>query len=303
MSTIKETLFSIPPQWQLTPVKNKAAYFSAWAKKGIDRNIIAEELDDSATGFGLLTGELSGGIMAIDCDGQQPHTLFKKLLDGEIPQTVAFTSGKDGRAQYLFQVAPIHWTDIKTRKQNTEDGMLEFRWGGCQSVLPPSVHPETRLYKWIDSPADTKIAVMPDNILKYLKPDILAPPSNYRKEVFRSTGSENIPLERCLSRSHRAALEYGVAEGGRHTMAVSLSRDLIGAARRLSDLGITYVGEPETMLWDFCSRCSPPLPDRERQQIWRSAKSGSFAPSINNDTAFQNCIDSWTRQNQSLVSI
>ena len=303
MPTIKETLFSLPDQWRLTPVKSKAAYFPAWTKNGINRNIIAEELDHSATGFGLITGELSGGIMAIDCDGHQPHTLFRTLLGDSIPITVAFTSGKDGRAQYLFQVTPIHWSDVRTRKQDTKDGMLEFRWSGCQSVLPPSLHPETGSYQWINSPTDFQVAMMPDSIIKYLKPDILAPPSNYRKEVSRSTGSENIPIERCLSRSHRAALEYGVAEGGRHTMAVSLSRDLIGTARRLSDLGIAYVGDPETMLLDYCSRCSPPLPDRERQQIWRSAKSGSFAPSINNDVAFQNCINSWMRQNQSLLLI
>lgn len=301
---LKETLFSLPSDWQLTPVREKVAYFWRWEKAGIDRNLIAAELDRSATGFGLLTGELSGGIIAIDCDGHLPHSLFREMLEGEIPHTIAFTSGKDGRAQYLFSVPEVSWSETRTRKRKAGkeqgDGMLEFRWNGCQSVLPPSVHPETGHYTWVNSPENAKIEILPPKILQYLKPEPIQA-STYISRPLHLTDGVSIPLERCLSRAHRAALDSGVMEGERHDMAVSLSRDLVGVAGKLTSLGVSYHGDPESMLWDFCSRCSPPLPDRERQQIWRWVKSRTSAPSIDNEEAFNNCIKAWIRESQQLA--
>jgi hypothetical protein len=38
---------------------------------------------------------------------------------------------------------------------------LELRWDGCQSVLPPSVHPMTGHYRWRRSPTEVAIAPAP----------------------------------------------------------------------------------------------------------------------------------------------
>jgi Bifunctional DNA primase/polymerase, N-terminal len=299
---LKETLFTLPSGWQLTPVREKVAYFWRWEKAGIDRNLIAAELDLSATGFGLLTGELSGGIIAIDCDGQLPHSLFRKMLKSDIPHTIAFTSGKEGRAQYLFSVPEQHWRTIRTRKRKAGkaagDGMLEFRWNGCQSVLPPSVHPDTGRYLWINSPEDTRMIPLPEGIIEYLKPEPIEL-SPHTTRIFPIVEG-SIPLERCLSRSHREVISCGVSEGGRHDMAVSLVRDLIGSANKLNSLGIIYDGDPQSLLWDFCARCSPPMPIKERDKIWLSHRSRAWAPSINDDRSFVRRIDYWRWENRAL---
>jgi Bifunctional DNA primase/polymerase, N-terminal/AAA domain/Primase C terminal 1 (PriCT-1) len=161
-------LSSLPPQWQLTPVgSNKAPYRKAWQSETLERSAIATEIkSDRAKGYGLLTGTKCGGILAIDADGEAAHELLAR--HGELPPTVAFTSGKPGRCQYLFRVEQEYWDIIKTTKLNTgvkgddgKDQLLELRWDGCQSVLPPSVHPQTGRYQWVNSPDSVEIAECP----------------------------------------------------------------------------------------------------------------------------------------------
>jgi Bifunctional DNA primase/polymerase, N-terminal len=292
---LKETLFSLPDHWQLTPVIGKFPCFKRWEQAGIDRNLIATELEYSATGFGLLTGVISGGIIAIDCDGPTAHNLFKEMLCGEIPHTIAFTSGRSGRAQYLFSVPELFWNEVRTRKVKADQGqMLEFRWNGCQSVLPPSKHPETGKYQWINQPSETIIEILPDKIVQFLGPKPVESSTYSRIVLPRISSSDRIPLENCLSRSHREALN-GVSEGSRHDTAVSLIRDLLGSANKLNYLGINHDGDPQQMLWDFASRCTPPMPAREVERIWRWHQNGNWAPSINNEESFSNCIRAWDR--------
>jgi hypothetical protein len=99
-------LKEISIDWALTPVNgNKIPYTTKWHETPVSRDSIAININNSkAQGFGIITGELSGGIMAIDCDGHIPHALFKEILGGDIPHTITFTSGKIERAQYIFTV-------------------------------------------------------------------------------------------------------------------------------------------------------------------------------------------------------
>jgi Protein of unknown function (DUF3987)/Bifunctional DNA primase/polymerase, N-terminal len=300
MSILIDALLQLPTAWALTPVRgNKAAYLPNWQNHPASRADIARDIKaGKAKGFGILTGMLSAGILAIDCDGHQPHALLIEILGGEIPHTVAFTSGKEGRAQYLFTVPPADWDRIKTQKAgNANDGgMLEFRWDGCQSVLPPSAHPETKMYKWVNSPTTTEIAPIPEKVLDYLIVKPSSPPPNKPKPTHTQLelNIPPIPLERCLSKLHRDALS-GVSDGNRHDTGVSLAKDLIGTAAKLDQLGESYNGDPRSFFDDYCARCSPPLPDKEGESIWKSIK-GVPSPSINDDTAFKNCIDKWKRE-------
>jgi Protein of unknown function (DUF3987)/Bifunctional DNA primase/polymerase, N-terminal len=300
MSNLIDALLQLPTAWALTPVRgNKAAYLPNWQNHPASRADIARDIKaGKAKGFGILTGMLSAGILAIDCDGHQPHALLIEILGGEIPHTVAFTSGKEGRAQYLFTVPPADWDRIKTQKAGSanDGGMLEFRWDGCQSVLPPSAHPETQMYKWVNSPTTTEIAPIPDKVLDYLIVKPSSPPPNKPKPTHTQLelNIPPIPLERCLSKLHRDALS-GVSDGNRHDTGVSLAKDLIGTAAKLDRLGESYNGDPRSFFDDYCARCSPPLPDKEGESIWKSIK-GIPSPSINDDTAFKNCIDKWKRE-------
>ena len=293
-------LHALPRDWSLTPVSQKKAYFAGWQQTGLSRESIEEEIiTGRADGFGILTGQLSGGLIAIDCDGSEPHARFREILGDDIPETVSFASGRDGRAQYLFSVPQEHWANVSTKKEGDANngGQLEWRWSGCYSVLPPSAHPETDGYQWVKSPDECSIAPLPDKALKYL----LNPNQPRVKPIAKPAPKKAdnvppIPLERCLSNAHRQALENGVGEGGRSNTAISLARDLLGCTAWLDDLKEPYSGDAQSLYIEYCDRCSPPINDRERDATWRSANKYSPEPSINDPEAFQNCIDRWKRE-------
>ncbi|MCU0536416.1 MAG: DUF3987 domain-containing protein [Hydrococcus sp. Prado102] len=135
-------------------------------------------------GFGLLTGRpitVDGVIyylMAIDQDGASAAGKILELSGNEpLPKTVAFTSGRVGRCQYLFLVPEEYKNAIRTKKVKTgiqgDDGsseQLEFRWTNLQSVLPPSVHPTTGQYRWVTGCAidEIEIAIAPNWVIEQM---------------------------------------------------------------------------------------------------------------------------------------
>ena len=171
-----EELNNLPQSWALTPVRgDKRPYRTAWNTEiPLERNNLIAEINAGAKGYGIRTGCISEGILAIDADGYAAEELLQKISQGDLPETVTFTSGKPGRCQRLFVVPPEYWDKIKTLKLNAGslDGgkkqLLEFRWDNCQSVLPPSEHPETGKYFWIRSPENTAVAQCPQRLIEFL---------------------------------------------------------------------------------------------------------------------------------------
>ncbi len=311
-SEIKRDLIAeldvIPLNWGLTLVNGeKRPYRATWQVEPISRNAIKAAINDGDSvskngttytvqpfGYGLLTGRLSSGIIAIDADGHAAHDKLKQL--GGIPETVSFTSGKDGRCQYLARVPKQYWDAISTKKINTgvkgEDGkdqLLEFRWDGCQSVLPPSVHPETGAYHWVNSPQNIDIAECPEWLIELL----LKEPSPKAPTI--PLESAAVPLIHCLARDNRDAIKYGVGEGGRNDTGARLARDLIGAAARLPQLGYAFSGDPRGLFDEFCANCTPPIDNSECETIWKSAEKSSPSPCLDDDK-IKNCVEAWMRK-------
>jgi hypothetical protein len=116
--------------------------------------------------------------MAIDQDGASAAGKILELSGGEpLPPTVAFTSGRPGRCQYLFLVPQEYKNAIRTKKVKTgaiaDDGkpeQVEFRWTNLQSVLPPSVHPTTGQYRWVEGCAidEIEIALAPNWVIEQM---------------------------------------------------------------------------------------------------------------------------------------
>ncbi|MEY3300537.1 MAG: hypothetical protein RLZZ597_3797, partial [Cyanobacteriota bacterium] len=104
--------------------------------------------------------------------------------------------------------------------------------------------------------------------------------------------SETVPLEVGLSKSNRALLESGISEGGRNSSGAALARDLIGTAAHLQGLGQPFSGDPRWLFEAYCDRCSPPLPDKERESIWKSAESDNPGPALAPDQ-IEGCVKGW----------
>jgi hypothetical protein len=162
-----------PKEWNLMGVKGKDAFKKGWntePKRQVDA--IADVLTyRSATGMGVVTGSLSGGLVAIDLDGWVADAAYKKVAGEEYEpygeeKTMSWTSGKEGRRQLLYRV-PEHlmplfaeittltatwngkfFNDVKKTQHSIEEGKLGedfvIRYNKSMSVLPGSIHPDTK---------------------------------------------------------------------------------------------------------------------------------------------------------------
>ncbi|CAD5983915.1 hypothetical protein NO365_04358 (plasmid) [Planktothrix agardhii] len=291
-----EALNKLPDNLALTPVSNKAPKIKNW-QKGVDREIIIKEIESGrANGFGLITGILSGHILAIDCDGPTAHGLAEK--SGGLPYTVSFTSGKKGRAQYLYLIPELYRETLKdfTRKvleTGTKGEQLELRYNSMQSVLPPSVHPETGGYNWTNSFEEIAIAECPIWVIE----QILDEKPEQPKLDFTQTSKqfEAIPLIKCLSREHRDWVASGTSQGGRNSNGAELARDVIGTELQLQYLGISYSDSARALFDDYCDRCNPSINNKERETIWNSAIKDNPTPCLSDDK-LENCYKAWTRK-------
>lgn len=197
--TASEFLLTLPPGWIVEPVCGKKAYREGWTKTDLDPLLCLEELESGrATGLGLKLGK---GFLAIDIDGPSAAKLLEKLAGendlSDFTKTTAWTSGRPGRKQCLFWIPESAWHRIKYQKILTgvigDDGKkecLEFRWLGHQSVLPPSIHPDTgKPYLWINNPLQSPPIQAPEWLIELCE--------NWHSEY---VGNDNLDLVRFPAR-------------------------------------------------------------------------------------------------------
>lgn len=175
-----------PDWWSFVPVAGKATYLKEWASKPLPREKLLEEYKSKITyrGLGVVTGEFSGGLIAIDIDGHDADERYKAMAGdayealGE-ESTMSWTSGKPGRRQILYRLPPSlipELRDVKTvilrldgtwalgqgdmaraagvkpdpsalgegAYQKPDYEEVVLRFNACQSVVPGSPHPDTK---------------------------------------------------------------------------------------------------------------------------------------------------------------
>ncbi|KYC34695.1 DNA primase [Scytonema hofmannii PCC 7110] len=191
-----DALSALPQHWHIVPTVGKQPQGHNWEQHPFSpeelrlelaRNGRVKVLEKSGktrqvypTGIAVICGKNSQEfLIAVDCDGisayrkitqlvnsqepekklEQPEFLTKLIALEHLPPTVAFTSGRPNRTQYLYRI-PIAkngvWHDVpevdrlKSRKISTaKEELLELRGQNLCSVLPPSLHPNGSYYKWL----------------------------------------------------------------------------------------------------------------------------------------------------------
>jgi len=177
-----------------------------------------------ATGnVGVLTGEHSNGLLAVDFDGAWAWDEWERKVpyNLELLNTVTWTSWRPGRAQMGFMVPQEAWPLISTFKltgpvdYSGKNQQLEFRWNGVQSVLPPSMHPDThKPYEWVIAPSTVLIQELPLEVLEWMVS--YAPPIETDDEGIEPVTIENLTVtqldecERVLKKikQHEPTLGY-----------------------------------------------------------------------------------------------
>jgi Bifunctional DNA primase/polymerase, N-terminal/Ankyrin repeats (3 copies)/Ankyrin repeat len=168
-------LADLPAGWALTPVKRKRPYRPRWSEEPpVERELVVEEIERGhATGFGLRTGPVSGGIFALDEDGPGALALLGDE-PGELPRTLLSVSGRPGHRQRFFTVPEGRWPSVRNRTVFLGPGggptstKASLRFGSMMSCIPPGLHPAGRRYRWAAGlgPGEIEPAQLPQPLLR-----------------------------------------------------------------------------------------------------------------------------------------
>lgn len=168
----------MPKSWALTPCIGKKNMWPKWNSQPLDRTVLIDAIRNQVnaegkptawTGVSLVTGLMSGSLMAVDFDGMAALDKYLELSGGKKPPaTVKWTSGKPGHCQILLRM-PFDRANLIPQKIELPNGdKLELRWNQC-STLPPSLHPDTgKPYYWENQDFEA-IAQCPDWILDLMQ--------------------------------------------------------------------------------------------------------------------------------------
>ncbi len=180
---VLETLQGVPPSWDsgYTPVINKCGFVLDWQNKPLTIHEAIklgthyinpkkpEKGPTTLNGIGLHLNEYTKtGCLDFDKENLTKEEIESKFQEhfgrsiNELPKSICWTSGKLNRYQIAFKIPEEYWETITHIKDNPKLPEMELRWGKCQSVLPPSRHPETGSYRWINSPNNVPLAIAPE---------------------------------------------------------------------------------------------------------------------------------------------
>lgn len=178
-STWADALCGAPEKWRFTPVGDQKIPVDVKtghpAKHWTINHVSLDDLPLKTEFFkavGLVLGTASGGVLAVDFDGPGHQNTFLKAYGravDDLPLSISWTSGREGRHQVAYQVPYRYWARMKGKHQLKLEGcgMVELLWDGHQSVVTGQ-HPTTDGYRWINSPADTPLADAPEWLLEPL---------------------------------------------------------------------------------------------------------------------------------------
>lgn len=196
---------AFPHWWTFVPVAGKATFVPEWTSKPLTRERVIElyKTNQAYHGLGVVTGEFSGGLLALDIDGRRADDRFRQVAGDEYDalgeeRTMSWTSGKPGRRQLLYRVPASLIPELRHVKtlilregdgdwhlgqgdmnrgaggQATVSGDAPYeevvlRFNACQSVVPGSPHPDTgKRYRWLNYNAG-EVALAPAWVLEVLR--------------------------------------------------------------------------------------------------------------------------------------
>lgn len=263
----------IATYWQLIPLRDKSPAIGGndWYNKDFALDEILKLITSKkATGLGVKLGIASNGLMCVDIDGQPAIDLLKADYP-PLPQTVSSTS-REGNEAHYYLVPNQYWellkrdeiktgkTYIKANGKETES-KIELRWGIMQQALPPSIHPDTgEPYKWIHSPKDIAVAIVPEWMLELMSPNYedtksLVPQPSIPRIISSYSGK---PSEADRAREFLKYIDASRADG---------YGDWIGVGMTLASIDDSLLPD-----WIEFSRRSPKfVNEHDCEKRWKSA--------------------------------
>lgn len=202
---------------------------------------------------GIATGEMSGGLVAIDMDidkekGKDGYHSFLKWCDENfliLPDSWLSITGRGGYHllyKSLFPVpSKIGWL---------ED--VDIRANGGYIVAPPSIHPNGTKYEWEQDPEDYELITTDDMDVEFVMNSVLA--SN-------KSNTEPLKVPEEIPEGHRDEIMFKLAC---KYQAMGMSDSEMEAALKVAN----------------AERCKPPLTDKEIKQKLRQAQKYAKGESV-----------------------
>lgn len=177
---------------------------------------------------GIVTGQPSGGVFAIDLDVHDPaHSGIDTLRDweavhGELPETWEQVTGSGGR-QLFYRAS--------RRVRNSANGELgvDIRGDGGFVVAPPSIHPSGEPYEWSVSPDDCEIADANDLVwefVDYVRPSSTAGEGAGSKPAFELPAEITANRNDTLFRYASSLREKGLDEASIRVLVLDANERL-----------------------------------------------------------------------------
>ena len=178
-----ELLNGSPSCWRFTPVGDAKVpidprtgeNFTGWTHTPYKLHQICS-MNGVVKAVGLMTGKVSE-TMAIDFDGVGSDQTFE-LRTGhkvsDLPDSISWTSQREGRHQVAYRVPMSFWQRLSNKKVlkpegGGTEGQVELRWNGHQSVVVGH-HPKTDGYVFMPgrSPSEQELATAPEWLLELM---------------------------------------------------------------------------------------------------------------------------------------
>lgn len=253
MPSLLEQLEELPDSWGLVAVGgNKDAYQDDWQHNPLTKAQAAAEIKAGrAKAIGVIAGPTSGGLLFLDHDGLSATTQLEALglHLRTLPQSLAVTSGRDGRFQIIYTIPESFWPALRNRRfwytgpkgpngKETKilgtDGKAEqvdLRWNSHYSVVI-GAHPETTGYRWMRGrgPSQQPIAEAPPELIELLLKDQRTPTPVTQPSltITPPIPGGTLPLLEFITRDSRTLIESGGTPGSWNDDQLRLALDLRG---------------------------------------------------------------------------
>lgn len=189
---------------------------------------------DSSINIGFLCGSPSG-LICLDIDNKEGEAIIDDCGIEGWRETWRYETGRGFRCLFRFREAAT--STILSRGT----GSIEVLGDGRQSVLPPSLHPNGRRYRWVGGLTPRSIRpVNGDNWARQLAP----------AGEITSDKEDWIPQ-----------IQSDTQQGNRNTTMVRLAGHLMNPCPMPADEAYIWL-----QLYNK-EHCKPPLPDREVRSI------------------------------------
>ncbi len=268
MTPADTALQYIARRWSPIPIphKCKAPVVAGWPDLRIGAHDAPRYFNGAAMNIGVILGASSGGLIDIDLD----HPRAVELADEFLPPTGA-VFGREGkpRSHRLYVVAD----GTSTRKWHAPDKamVVELRGDGCQTVFPPSTHPNGELIEWAadSEPAtvdrdtlEKAVDALARAVIAEIQPTAPIDPAPTPPRTTPPSPSHADAAERC--RKYLAKLPDAVSGENGHTATFRAACEAFRFG--LSDADAAAVAT------EYNARCRPPWSDAELRHKLESAR-------------------------------